>query len=186
MLQVVAHFYHGTNQKQGFLIVMLPSQLDKSLKCWGHTVDTEDILYEGVHQHCQSQDVIYLDNNFQTGSFSYDFEWMSADKLNRFQFYNLLESRFTHEALDNTYEKKHSTNYSCHTDFISFDEQPWRISSCTRTYHEYDGIYDTLLLMASVGKIDRGVIIRMGVTGISRKNATTLFDKFMESITWTN
>lgn len=166
--------------------VLLPTQLDESLKCWGHTVDEEDILYEGVHQHCKSQDVIYLDDNFQTGSFSYDFEWMSAGELNRFQFYNLLESRYTHKSLDNSYEKEHSTNFSCHTDFISIDEQPWRISSCTRAYRKYDGLYDILLLMGSVGKNDRGLIIRLGATGISRKNAAALLDKFTGSIEWTN
>ena len=48
--------------REAVVEVNLPSQLDESLKCWGHTVNGKDILYEGVHQHCISQDVIHLDD----------------------------------------------------------------------------------------------------------------------------
>ena len=173
-------------ERDALVEVMLPSQLDKSLKCWGHTVDDEDILYEGVHQHCQSQDVIYLDDNFQTGSLSYDFEWMSTEALNRFQFYSLMESRYLHESLDNSYKEEDSTNYTCHTDFVDIDDQPWRVSACSRAYREYAGLYDALLMMASVGKNDRGVVIRLGASGISRKNAIGLLERFTGSVAWTN
>lgn len=166
--------------------VMLPSQLDKSLKCWGHTVDDEDILYEGVHQHCMSQDVIYLEEDFQTGSFSYDYEWMSTDTLNRFQFYSLMETRYTHKSPGNSYYEEDSTNYSCHTDFVTIDNRSWRVSACTRAYREYEGLYDALLLMATVGENDQGVVIRVAAAGISRKNAIGLLEKFTGSIAWIN
>lgn len=169
-----------------FVEAMLPSQLDKSLKCWGHTVDDEDILYEGIHQHCQSQDEIYLDDDLSTGSFSYDYEWMSADTFNRIRFYSLLEARYTHKTLANLSREEDSTNYSCHTDFVSIDERPWRISSCVRAYKQYAGLYDALVLMAAVGKNDRGVIVRLGATGISKANAVGLLEKFTESVAWIN
>jgi hypothetical protein len=166
--------------------VMLPSKLDDSLKCWGHTVDDEDILYEGVHQHCQSQDEIYLDDSLSTGSFSYDYEWMSTDAMNRFRFYGLMESRYTHKSPGNSNKEEDSTNYTCHTDFVALDGRPWRMSACTRAYRDYAGLYDALLLMASVGNNDRGVIIRLGAAGISRENALGLLEKFTGSIAWTN
>jgi hypothetical protein len=166
--------------------VMLPSKLDPSLKCWGHTLDEEDILYESVRQHCRSQDVIYLDEDFLAGSFHYDYEWMAAGSLNRFQFYNLLESRYTHKRLDNSYSKENSTNFSCHTDFVAIDERPWRVSACTRAYRDYAGLYDVVLLLAAVQENDRGVVIRIGAAGISQSNALGLLKKFTESISWIN
>ncbi len=166
--------------------VMLPSKLDASLKCWGHTLDDEDILYESVRQHCQSQDVIYLDEEFMAGSFSYDYEWMAADSLNRFQFYNLMETRYTHKRLGNSYSKEDSTNFRCHTDFVAIDERPWRVSACTRGYRDYAGLYDVVLLLAAVQENDRGLVIRIGAAGISQSNALGLLKKFTESISWIN
>jgi hypothetical protein len=166
--------------------VKLPSQLDSSLKCWGHTLDDEDILYESVRQHCRSQDVIYLDEGFLAGSFHYDYEWMEAGSLNRFQFYNLMESRFTHKRMDNSYSKEHSTNFGCHTDFVEIDERRWRVSACTRGYRDYAGLYDVVLLLAAVQENDRGVVVRIGAAGISQSNALGLLKKFTESISWTN
>ncbi|MCP3871313.1 MAG: trypsin-like peptidase domain-containing protein [Gammaproteobacteria bacterium] len=164
--------------------VILPGQLDDSLKCWGHTVDIDDILYEGVEQHCKSQDVIYLDQGLKTGAFAYDYEWIETDALNRFQFYDLMESRFVHKPLSNSHSEENSTSYRCQTDFVTLDRQPWRISACTRAYRQYRGLYDALILMASVGKNDHGVIVRIGAAGISKANALGLLSKFTRSIAW--
>ena len=165
---------------------MLPSKLEDSLKSRRHTIDEDYILYEGVHQHCQSQDEIYLDDGLSTGYFAYDYEWMSTDAMNRFRFYGLMESRYTHKSLGNASEEEDATNYVCHTDFVAIDGRPWRMSACTRAYRDYAGLYDALLMMASVGNNDRGVIIRLGAAGISRKNAVGLLEKFTGSIAWTS
>lgn len=183
-------FYGSLLQKewdQDLLVgVMLPSQLDQSLKCWGHTVDKEDILFESMHQHCKSQDAIYLDRNLYTGKFSYVYEWLSTDALNPVQFYSYLETRFTHSSLQNSFSDEDSTNYACHTDFIDIDGRPWRVSSCARAYREYTGLYDALFLMASVSENDRAVVIRIGAAGISKENADGLLKRFTGSIKWTN
>lgn len=183
-------FYDSMLQKQweqeALGEVMLPSQLDASLKCWGHTVDDEDMLYESVHQHCKSQDDIYLDEELRMGSFYYDYEWITAGSLNRFQFYNLMESRYTHKQLGNSYSKEDSTNFRCHTDFVAIGGQSWRVSACTRAYRDYAGLYDVLLLLASVTKNDRGAVVRIGASGISNNNALALLEKFTGSISWIN
>ncbi len=183
-------FYSSLLQRkwelEEFENIMLPSQLDLSLKCWGHTVDDEDILYEGVHQHCRSQDEIYLSEDLVTGSFNYDYEWMEAGSLNRFQFYNLMESRYNHKSLDNSYSKEDSTNFSCHTDFVTIDGSAWRLSACTRAYLDYADLYDVVLLLAAVQESDRGVVIRIGAAGISQERALGVLQKFMESISWSN
>ncbi len=183
-------FYGSLLQKEwkseALAEVKLPSKLDVSLKCWGHTLDDEDMLYESVHQHCESQDVIYLDDEFMSGSFQYDYEWIEAGTLNRFQFYNLMESRYTHKHLRNSYSKEHSTNFSCHTDFVAIEERPWRVSTCTRAYRDYAGLYDVVMLLAAVQENDQGVVIRIGAAGISQSNALGLLKKFTESISWIN
>ncbi|MDH5571819.1 MAG: serine protease, partial [Gammaproteobacteria bacterium] len=97
----------------------IPGKLDKSLKCWGHTIDKVDIRYIGVHKHCRSQDEIYISQNMYTGSFSYDYEWITTDELNRFQFYSQVEKRFDQMTLNNINKEEDVTNYICHSDFVT-------------------------------------------------------------------
>lgn len=172
-------------ESRDFGELRLPGEISKSLKCWGHTLDDEDILYAGVHQHCYSQDEIYVSQNMYTGTFFYAYEWMSSEQLNRFQFYHLLEERYSHAGQSNISKKEDATNYECTSGFVSIDKRSWRISSCLRAYKKYRGIYDTLFLLASVDKNNKGVIIKTGATGISQNNAVLLGRKMMESVQWT-
>ncbi|MCX4026881.1 trypsin-like peptidase domain-containing protein [Endozoicomonas sp. SM1973] len=162
----------------------LPTKLSPTLNCWGHSVDDEEIKYNSFHQHCKLDDQIYIDNDFYTGDFSYDYEWLTTSKLNPLQFYDALEQRYSHIKLYNSSGKKHTTAYQCKSDFVNIAESSWKISSCFRAYKSYKGLYDALLLMALVDRNDKAAILKIGAAGISKQNATLLFKKFMESIEW--
>jgi len=169
-----------------FMELVLPSTISESLKCWGHTVDKKDILYNGVHQHCQSQDEIYLSRGLYTGSLTYDYEWMDTDDLNRLQFYNLIQTRFKHGSLGNADKEEDVTNFQCHSSFTEISNHSWRISNCLRAYKKYSGLYDSVILLASVDENDKGIIIKMGAAGISKSNATQLIKTFIGAIRWPN
>ncbi|MDH5572043.1 MAG: serine protease, partial [Gammaproteobacteria bacterium] len=57
-------------------------------------------------------------------------------------------------------------------------------STCTRAYKKYHGLYDILLLAASVDMNDRALIIKAGMFGLSKNNGIKIIGKFMESIKW--
>lgn len=162
----------------------LPVKISPTLNCWGHTVDSEDIKYDSFHQHCKLDDQIYISNDFYTGDFTYDYEWITSDGLNPLQFYDAVEQRFAHASLYNTSGKKHTTAYQCNTGFVEIDESSWKVSSCIRGYKKYQDLYDALLLMVSVEKNDKAAIVKVGAAGISKDNAMQLFKTFMESIQW--
>ena len=164
----------------------LPGKISQALKCWGHTVDQQDIKYDGVHQHCRSKDEIYINEDFHTGTFSFDYEWLTTKKLNRIQFYHLLEERFSHLSQTSTKDSEHITNYRCYDNFITFDKHSWKASSCFRAYKQYSGLYDALLLLATVDQNDEAMIIRVGASGISQQNARLFFNKMLGSMQWNN
>jgi serine protease Do len=173
-----------TWRSEPFGDLMLPRELSPAMKCWGHNVDKDDAAYEGFHQHCRSEEYIFLEDDFHTGNFSYDYEWMLTSKLNPLQFYAAVESRFTHPSPDNTIEKDHVTNYRCVTDFISVADSSWKASICLRRYKEYTGLHDATLVMASLNENARAAVVRMAATGITRKRALALFEKLFRSVTW--
>ncbi len=171
-------------EKQPFGELMVPKEISASLKCWGHTLDDDDLRYESVHQHCQSNDVIYVDDSFYTGQFDYDHEWLKAGELNSLQFYSALQGRFEHTVLHNISSEDDAGNYECITDRVNIAGSRWKVSSCFRAYRDYTGLYDALLLMASLDRPRQGAIIKAAASGISRNSANALFAKIMRSVEW--
>ena len=167
-----------------FSELLLPKDISGSIKCWGHTKDEDDILYESVHQHCHSQDQIFINENFYTGSLFYDYEWASTDKLNRFQFYSMLQKRFKHVGLSNASDKEDITAYTCNSSFVEIEQHSWKVSNCIRAYKKYRGLYDFMLLLASVDMNHKNGIIKISAAGIDEDNINRLTEKFINSIKW--
>lgn len=164
--------------------LVIPVNLHESLKCWGHTVDEDNIKYEGVHQHCKSEDQIYVSNSLYVGSFKYDVELISTDELNRFQFYTFLEERFTHSNFGNTWDADEVTNYDCHDGLVSLESGSWKVSTCLRAYKKYEGLYDASMVMVSTDHVDYAAIVKVGASGASAENSTALFKRIMEAVSW--
>ena len=165
--------------------LMIPIEIDDSLRCWGHTQDDDDQKYKAVHQHCRSEDRIYIEDSFFVGSFAYDLEWIETESLNPSQFYTFLESRFYHRALRYRGEKV-ATKFSCHTDFVEIDNIKWKMSACLSEYKKYQGLHDMTLIMVSIDKKDRASLASINASPISKENAMNLMDTFMASIKWKN
>ena len=167
-----------------FVKLLLPGEISPSLKCWGNTTDNQKIRYDKVQQFCQSQDNIYLDSSLETGTFSYEYTWLASETLNRFQFYHLLETNFVHQSQYTAFREDDVSNYVCDTDFINIRQRSFRISGCSRRYHKYPELFDTVIMLASVDRNDQGVVIHISAAGISQENATALLAKFLEAIQW--
>ncbi|OOZ38371.1 hypothetical protein BOW53_15795 [Solemya pervernicosa gill symbiont] len=164
--------------------LLLPGQLKQSLKCWGHAEESPEIRYSSFHKHCKSQDNLYIDSDFRTGTFVYNYEWFDADRLNTAQFYNTLEKRFEHPRFGNTSDKERITEFACTTHFVTLADHSWKVSNCLRSYRDYAELYDASLLMVSVDEYEKAALITVGASGISKQNALSLFKLFMESMQW--
>ncbi|MBT8120562.1 MAG: serine protease, partial [Gammaproteobacteria bacterium] len=176
-----------------FIDFELPDKIDDSLKCWGHSEDDKDVRYQETHRHCKAEDEIYLNSDFYTGSFNFDYISISSEELNTIQFYKLLESNYSVSSFSNSYDKQETTNFACHTKFINIGskseqhETPWKVTSCIRAYVEYEGLYDAGLIAmyadSSGGRHD-ALRITLKTSGISKQNIARLHKKFMDKVRW--
>ena len=169
---------------QKFGELNLPQDLSPAMKCWGHNEDEEEEQYQAFHQHCQSEEYIYLKDNFYTGNFSYDFEWMSTQALNALQFYSVAEQQFNHPSAGNAYREEDVTEFSCETNFVEISGSTWRTSTCVRQYKNFPRLVDATLLLLALERADTTALIKMSVTGISWDNARSMIGKMMKSISW--
>ncbi len=164
----------------------VPGKLLEHLRCWGHTQDEEDDKYEATHQHCRSEDYIYVSKDLYVGSFYYTFELISTKEMNRFQFYHLLEERFAHRSFTNTQDKNQVTRFHCHDDVIEMNATSWKISSCFRAYKQHEGLYDASMTMVSLDYSDRAAVVNIGMTGVSSTNALGIFQHIVGAVSWTH
>jgi serine protease Do len=174
----------ATSKLMGKLSV--PGKKLKHLRCWGHTSNEEKNKYEATHQHCKSEDEIYVSDDIYVGSFYYDFELISTQELNRFQFYHFLEERFTHRPFSNTQDKEQVTDFRCHDNIIEMNATSWKISTCFRAYKQHEGLFDASLTMVSLDQSDLAAVVKIGATGISSNNAIAIFQHIVGAVSWTN
>lgn len=172
---------------------VLPDKIHKSLKCWGHTLEKKERLFDETHRHCKTEDEIYLNSDFFTGAFSFNYESYSSDKLNTSRFYNLLEEKYEISSFSNSDDKEDTTNFVCVTEFVMLNEEteikrgPWKLTSCVREYIDYKGLYDAGLIAVHADSKDgshRALKITLLAIGIDKKNITSLHDKFLGSVKW--
>jgi hypothetical protein len=172
----------------------LPDKIDGSLKCWGHTEDGDDKLYEDTHRFCVTEDDIFIKDEFYTGTFSFSYEGISSHQLNTFQFYNLLEKKYAISSFDNSNDKKETTNFVCTSDFLylggksDLHHTPWKVTTCIRAYFDYKGLYDAAMIAMYADSTGDGshdaLMIRLNNTGISQDNIKKLHKKFMDTVKW--
>jgi serine protease Do len=171
----------------------LPDQLHSSLKCWGHTLDNEGARYDETHRHCTTEDEVFLNSDFYTGSLSFDYESIKSVELNTPQFYKLLEQNYVMDDFSNSESKDDTSNFSCTTDFVvlggkteKHDEQ-WKVTTCIREYIDYRGLYDAGLIAMyadSEGAGHKALMITLNVTGIDKGNIKRLHKMFLGSVKW--
>ncbi|MEZ5568706.1 MAG: serine protease [Halioglobus sp.] len=162
----------------------IAGELSPSLRCWGHSVDEPDMRYEAAHQHCTSEDQIYVSDDLYVGELRYDVESLSTTELNRFQFYNLLEERFEHRNFYNTDDTEAVTAFSCHDDAVALNSGRWKLSSCFRAYTSLPGLYDASLVMVSLDYPQKAAVIKIAASGISKDNALKLLRAVAEAAAW--
>ena len=164
--------------------LQIPEKLLPSLKCWGHTQDDEEDKYQAVHQHCRSEDQIYVSQQLYVGDFYYDVEFITTEELNRFQFYHVIESRLSHRGFYNTNSEEEVAEYACHDDLMEAYEHTWKVSTCLRNYKKQEGLYDGVMAMASLDYPDRAAVITVGASGVSLENALAVFKYIAEVVRW--
>ncbi len=172
------------NSERALGELQVPKKLHPSLNCWGHSVDEEDIRYEATHQHCQSEDAIFVSREIYLGSFRYSFEFAETEELNRFQFYKLLESRFMHRPSYVHADEDEITPYRCHDDKLSLASGNWKVSTCMRSFRELGGLLEVSMVMASLDYPDKAAVVKVSSSGISRENAFLLLRSMAEAVAW--
>ncbi|MDP2205496.1 MAG: serine protease [Alphaproteobacteria bacterium] len=164
----------------------VPGRIDTAFKCWASQRHTEKSPYTHHRTSCSTEDSIYLDEGFTTGSFSYSYDLLRARKgFGSLRFYNIYEQLYATPAdsfFSMNAQEKDVSNFDCETRFVVIDGQRWKASFCARHYKEYAGLHDMLLYMAQLGQSREGLVITLGAQGVTKDGGLSLIRRFMSAL----
>ncbi|HEY9051505.1 MAG TPA: serine protease [Gammaproteobacteria bacterium] len=161
---------------------VLPAELLDYFKCWGKSDTEKEKLYDYTYSACASPDSIFVSQQLNTASIDFRYDWYDAHSLNRFQFYNMYSDKFAGSFSTNRAGKEDVSNYQCNTDFVRLADKTWKAVLCFRQYKKFPQLFDVSLSMAQVEFNNKGLLLNMNASGLSRDNAIGLTRKFMESM----
>ena len=109
---------------------------------------------------------------------------MTSKGLNPIRFYNLYQTTFAQiEDYGNAVEGD-TENFKCHEGFVNVGSHVFKTHFCARSYKKFFKLFDINLSMASVDRMDRGLMMEVAALGLSQEKAKNLVKQFMESIKW--
>ena len=166
--------------------VSLPGAISSTVRCWDNSQKlSEKALYKRYQISCANQNQVYLDSqNKFVGNLNYHYFWLESDELNALQFYNLYQ-KLNEVKIGSRLSQEVVTNFNCNNWFVDISQQTFKTSLCRREYINYEGLSDILFTAALTGHDNKGLFIRLTMTGIDYDASLPLIEKFMESIEWT-
>jgi len=171
-------------QQQPLGKTLVPGEIADFVRCWGDTDRNTDSKVKITYRTCRSEDEIYLNEHFTTGTIAYSFDWLTSDDLLATQFYTRLSRSFQDGMSANRANKRDVKNFNCHTRFVTVNDSNWKVVMCARPYKKYPSLFDLIVLMASVDHKQEGLVGYLSATGVSQSNAEALSKRFMEHVKW--
>lgn len=162
----------------------VPGRVNPAFKCWGDTDRGEKQPYQEYSQSdCQTQDRLFIDNGFTTGTIGYSFRSLVAsEKLNPSRFYSYYRGQYGSPGGFNYAREEDVGNYDCNSRFITLEEHRWKAAFCVRRYKKYPRLYDMDIYMALVDNLTRGMIVTLNAQGFSKDNALKVANRFFSEI----
>jgi hypothetical protein len=173
-------------QRRGFGPVRLPGEIADFVQCWGETTDDENQPYRISQSQCGTKDRVYLSPGFDTSQIRYRYRLITSDKLNPFRFYNLYSSQYASTQGFRGPSKSDVTEFECRSRFYEVVGRTWKGAFCARRYKRFPRVHDAFLSAALMTETNRGVIVQVSLTGVSRNNAKRFAAKFLDAVEWMN
>ena len=155
-------------------------EIRKDFQCWGNSNnDDPNRFIDKANKVCNAGNALYLDNELNTGQLSFSFSSAHSDQLNASQFSQTMVGGM---SADNHSNHEQSTEYQCRVDFVDFDattDTYQRITSCVRAYKKLPGLFDSLLLVESNGKLNT-FSTHLSIAAAEQDQIIALNAKFIE------
>jgi serine protease Do len=162
---------------------LIPVPQETFMRCWGRSSETDakGMLFE--HSECSMDTRVFVSGWLTTGSITVRHDANDGRQLGALRFANRYSDSFAGEGIDIP-ESKHRTAHQCHERFVDRRGLPLRAVMCVSGYKKLPGLYDMVVLVATVDSTKAGVLGRFDADGVSFDNALLLASHYLEGFGW--
>ncbi|MBC6904743.1 serine protease [Saccharophagus sp. K07] len=170
--------------------VMILGEVVAWLECWGNSDYDKEALTLEIARGCNNVDTVYVNRDFTTGFFEYEYYYFEAEEWSPPAFYRHWRANTAGARPGNKAGKDNVENYSC-VDRIVTTANPdneksmrRRLSYCVRPYKELKGLYDVFYMGATVDQDNRAAMDHFTLAGVRADAAQRFLARFVEVMSW--
>ena len=169
-------------QKLGEFTV--PAKSGEFMQCGAGTDRETNRPYTVDSYHCYTFSSLYIDRRLQTGMVSFRHSILRAMDLGALRFAHLQETRFTAGKYAEAYDRKHHTRWACQDEIVALHGTPAKMAMCIRRYKRFEGLYDVVMRLATLGDTAIALHSNLEMEGVSFEAALEFSKRYLEAIRW--
>lgn len=162
----------------------LPAKSGEFMQCGAGTERDADRPYTADNYYCYTFSSLYIDRQLHTGMVSFRHSILRDRKLGALRFANLQETRFGAGQFGGAYDRKHHTRWMCEDEIVALQGARAKMALCVRRYKRFDGLYDVLLRLATLGDPAIALQSSLEMEGVSFEAAKEFSKRYVEAIRW--
>ena len=161
----------------------VPGKIAAFIRCWGDSQQRDEWLYKITTQTCSFEDSVFLTHDLHSGTLRFSHTYISSEQLNRFRFYGLYQDRFSEVHSAARYgNEEHVGSLSCVDDLVERNNLKMKTVFCIRGYKKLQGLYDSILRVATLDRNHAGLQSTVTLTGVSFQNALAFGKRFLQTV----
>lgn len=160
----------------------VPVPSDQFMRCWGSSEPSRTGGLDLERSDCVMDTRIFV-GDYTTGAISVRHESYDGTKLGTLRFAARYSASFRNEGFTRL-RSEHQTKPQCREDYVDREGLPLRAVVCLRAYKKLPGLYDLVVLVATLDQKQVGVQGRFDAQGLSFENAQKLAKFYLEAYAW--
>ena len=162
----------------------VPAKAGDFMQCGAGTERETNRPYTVDTYHCYTFSSLYIDRRIHTGMVSFRHSILRARDLGALRFAHLQETHFSVGKLGGAYDRKHHTRWACQDEIVVLKGARAKAAMCARGYKLFEGLYDVVLRIATLGDPAVALQSNFEMEGVSFEAAAELSKRYIEAIQW--
>lgn len=169
-------------QRLGSLVV--PARMGEFMQCAAGTERERGKPYDVNSYYCYTLSAVYVDPKLQTGTIVFRHRVLRSRELGPLRFAHIQETQFRGTIASEYTSRKHQTEFVCQDRIVALQGVRAKVAQCLRRYKLFDGLYDMVLKVATLGSSSLALHSELQMDGVSYDHAMQLSTRFLEAIRW--
>ena len=154
------------------------------IRCWGDDPNQPQLKYRVSRLHCRTESSVAIEEYVRTGFINVRHEYIESKQLDSFRFLQIYSKAYENETFG-SHRDRNWTGPECNDAFVKSDgarSVPMRAVLCVRALRKFEGLYEFVLMAATVDDSRSGLHTRLDASGVTLENGQRIVKAFLDAI----